>query len=101
VEMGLKSWLFILGMNPFRTSLIPRLFLLVPARQNALTYLLVRAHYSPYEGLVYVPLCLYCISRAQPRAVAHYSPCFSCYTIAAIIEAEILTKNLGHFLKDF
>jgi len=58
VEMGLQSCLIILGMNPYRTSLIPRLFLLVPARQNVMVYLPVRAHYrySPYEGLVYTAL---------------------------------------------
>jgi len=47
-----KLCFFILDMNLFRPSLFPRLFLLVPARQNALAYLLVRAQYSPYEGLV-------------------------------------------------
>jgi len=45
-------------MNPFRPSLFP-IYLFVPARQNALAYIPVRVHYSPYEGLVYVPLCLY------------------------------------------
>jgi len=59
VEMGLKRWLFILELNPLRASLFPCLFLLIPAHQIALAYLPVRAHDSPYEGLVYVPLDLY------------------------------------------
>jgi len=52
-------------MNPFLPPLFPRLFLLVLARQNALAYLPVRAHYSPYEGLVYIPLCLYIYSSSK------------------------------------
>jgi len=59
VEMGLKSCLFILRINLYSTALIPSLFILVSARQNVLAYIPVLAHYCPYEGLVYFPLCLY------------------------------------------
>jgi len=48
---GFKNCFFLLGMNPFRSSLFPRLFLLVRELQNALAYLPVHAHFSPYEGL--------------------------------------------------
>jgi len=40
-------------------SLIPRLFILVPARQHVLAYLPLRAHYRPCEGVVYAALYLY------------------------------------------